>query len=80
MQNAERIQAEIQKVIGEDPTIRDANHIIVTVKKQSIWKGGKEIVLLNGSVHSESEKARAGTIARLHAAGREVVDSITVAS
>ncbi len=48
MQEAERIQTEIQKVIGDDPTIQDADRIIVTVEKQSFWKGGKEIVVSEG--------------------------------
>ena len=76
MQEAERVQTEIQKVIGDDPTIQDASRIIVTVEKKSFWKGGKEIVVLKGSVHSESDKAKADRIAQLHAAGREVQDSI----
>jgi len=80
MQNLEKVQTEIQKVIGEDPTIREPNRIIVTVEKRSIWKGGKEVVLLKGSVHSESDKAKADAIARKHGLGREVVDTITVLS
>jgi osmotically-inducible protein OsmY len=78
MQEADRIQTEIQKVIAEDPTIQDSSRIIVMVEKQSFWKGGKEIVLLKGSVRSESDKAKAERIAQLHAAGREVQDSIVV--
>ena len=78
MQEAERIQTEIQRVIGDDPTIRDANHIIVTVERKSIWKGGGEIVVLNGRVHSELDKAKVSRLAQMHAAGREVRDGITV--
>jgi hypothetical protein len=78
MQEAERVQTEIQKVIGDDPTIRDAQHIIVMVEKRSLFKGGREIVVLKGRVHSETDRVKAETIARLHAAGREVVDGITV--
>jgi hypothetical protein len=78
MQEAERVQTEIQKVIGDDPTIRDAQHIIVMVEKRSIFKGGKEIVVLKGRVHSEMDRNKAENLARLHGAGREVVDSITV--
>jgi hypothetical protein len=78
MQEAERVQTEIQKVIGDDPTIQDAGKIVVMVEKKSFWKGGKEVVLLTGRVRSESDKAKAGRIAQLHAAGREVQDSITV--
>ncbi len=78
MQEADRVQTEIQRVIGDDPTIHDSNRIIVMVEKKSFWKGGKEIVVLKGSVHSESDKTKAHKIAQLHAAGREVQDSITV--
>jgi hypothetical protein len=78
MQEAERIQTEIQKVIAEDPTIQDSSRIIVTVEKKSIWKGGREIVVLKGSVRSESDRTKAERIAQLHAAGREVQDSIVV--
>jgi hypothetical protein len=80
MQKAEMVQTEIQKVIGEDPTIKDAHRIIVSVEKQGILKGGKEIVVLKGRVHSEKDKTKACTIAQLHAAGRQVVDSLTVTS
>jgi len=78
MQEAERVQTEIQKVIGDDPTIRDAQHIIVMVEKRSIFKGGREVVVLKGRVHSEADRNKAENLARLHGAGREVVDSITV--
>jgi len=78
MQEAERVQSEIQKVLMEDPTITDANHIIVSVEKKSFWKGGKEIVVLKGSVHSEVDKAKIEKIVRLHAAGREIQDGLTV--
>ena len=78
MQEAERVQAEIQKVIGEDPTITDANRIIVTVEKKSIWQGGKEQVVLKGKVRSELDRAKVEKIAALHAAGRQIVDEITV--
>jgi len=80
MQNAEMVQTEIQKVIGEDPTIKDAHRIIVTVEKQSILKGGKEVVVLKGHVHSEKDKIKANELAHLHAAGRQVIDSIGLTS
>jgi hypothetical protein len=79
MQNAEMVQNEIQKVIAEDPTIKDAHRIIVTVEKQGIFKGGKEVVMLKGHVHSEQDKSKASQLAHLHAAGRQVVDSLAVA-
>jgi hypothetical protein len=78
MQEAERIQTEIQRVIEDDPTIKDARRILVTVEKRSLFKGGKEVVVLKGSVHSESDKVKADRIAHLHSAGREVQDSISV--
>jgi hypothetical protein len=78
MQEAERIQTEIQRVIEDDPTIQDARRILVTVEKRSLFKGGKEVVVLKGSVHLESDKVKADRIAHLHSAGREVQDSISV--
>lgn len=78
MQEAERVQTEIQRVIGDDPTIQDARRIIVMVERKSIWKGGGEVVVLKGSVHSDTDKAKAHKLAELHAAGREVQDSINV--
>ncbi len=78
MQEAERIQTEIQRVIGDDPTIQDSRRIIVMVERKSIWKGGGEVVVLKGSVHSDADKAKAHKLAELHAAGREVQDSINV--
>jgi len=78
MQDAERVQTEIQRVIGDDPTIQDSRRIIVMVERKSIWKGGREVVVLKGSVHSEIDKAKAHKLAELHAAGREIQDSISV--
>jgi osmotically-inducible protein OsmY len=76
MQEAERVQTEIQKVIEGDPTIQDARRILVSVEKQGLFKG--EVVVLKGRVRSESDKAKADRIAHLHSAGREVRDSISV--
>jgi hypothetical protein len=78
MQEAERIQTEIQKVIADDPTIQDSSRIIVMVEKRSFWKGGKETVVLTGSVRSESDKVKVERIAQQHAAGRQVQDSLVV--
>jgi hypothetical protein len=78
MATAEKVQGEIQNVIGEDPTIRDAHRIIVTVEKQSIFKGGKEVVVLKGHVHTEQDKSKARELAHLHAGGRAVVDSLSI--
>ncbi|MGA2976963.1 MAG: hypothetical protein ABSF77_16775 [Spirochaetia bacterium] len=78
MQEAERIQMEIQKVIADDPTIQEAKRVIVTVEKKSFWKGGKEMVVLKGSVHSDMDRTKIEKIATLHGAGRQVVDEINV--
>ena len=78
MPEAERVQTEIQRVIEDDPTIQDARRILVSVEKRSLFKGGKEVVVLKGTVRSESDKVKAERIAHLHAAGREVQDSISV--
>jgi hypothetical protein len=78
MQEGEKVQGEIQKVITTDPTIRDGDRIIVSVEKKSLWKGGGEFVLLKGKLHTAEDKDKVEKIARLHAAGREVVDQINV--
>jgi hypothetical protein len=76
--DAERVQTEIRKVIDADPTIREANRIIVSVEKKGILGLGKEVIVLKGSVHDASDRAKVEKIATLHAAGREVLDSIQV--
>jgi osmotically-inducible protein OsmY len=76
MMDAERVQTEIQRVINDDPTISEARHILVTIERKGLLR--KEIVVLKGRVHSDSERAKAEKIASLHAAGREVVDDIVV--
>jgi hypothetical protein len=78
MQDAERVLSEIRRVIEQDPTIHDVNRITVTVEKKSFLKGGGQIVVLSGSVHSDIDKTKVESIARLHAGGREVVDKIAV--
>jgi osmotically-inducible protein OsmY len=76
MLDAERVQTEIQRVINDDPTISEARHIIVSVERKGFFR--KEVVVLKGNVHSESDRQKAEKIAALHAAGREVVDDIAV--
>ena len=78
MSEAERVQTVIQRVIGDDPTIHDGSRIIVEVEKKSFWKGGREVVILKGRVHDETDRTKAHHVAELHAAGREIQDSITV--
>jgi hypothetical protein len=77
MREAEKVQLEIQKVISDDPTIADSQHIIVTVEKAGLFKG--EVVVLKGHVRSEIDKAKIASMAKLHAAGRAVRDAVTVA-
>jgi BON domain len=76
MREAEKVQSEIQKVIADDPTIADAQHVIVTVEKGGLFKG--EVIVLNGHVRSDSDKTKIASVAQLHAAGRAVRDSVTV--
>jgi len=78
MQGAEQVQMEIQKVLGDDPTIEDARRIIVTVEKKGFLRGRGERVVLKGSVRSDLERSKIEKIVSAHAAGREVVDEITV--
>jgi len=78
MLDANRVQTEIQKVLSDDPTIREANRIIVSVEKKGFWLKGREVVVLKGSVHSESDKQKAQKLASLHSGGRTVVDDIIV--
>jgi len=76
MVDAERVQTEIQRVINEDPTITEAKHILVTVERKGLLR--KEVVVLKGRVHSESERTKAEKIAVQHGGSREVVDDIVV--
>ncbi len=62
MMNAERVQSEIQRVIGDDPTIAEPTHIVVSVEKKGFWFMGKEVVVLRGSVHSETDRNKAEKI------------------
>ena len=78
MRDAEKVQTEILRVINDDPTIEGASHIIVSVEKKGVWPRAKEVVVLKGSVRSDSDRLKAEKIAALHGAGREVIDSITV--
>jgi osmotically-inducible protein OsmY len=79
VQTADKVQTEIQKIINDDPTSKEATHIVVTVEKKGFWFLGKEVVFLKGNVREESDKTKAGKIAMLHSGGREVVDDILIA-
>ena len=76
MRDAERVQSEILKVINEDPTIEGAGHIVVSVEKKGVWPRAKEVIVLKGNVRSNSDRLKAEKIAVMHAAGREVVNSL----
>jgi hypothetical protein len=76
--SAETVQSQIQRIINEDPTINEANHIVVSVEKKGVWPFGREVIVLKGNVRSDSDRSKAGKIATLHAAGREVMDEIRV--
>ncbi len=78
MRDADRVQDEILKVINDDPTIEGAAHIVVSVEKKGVWPRAKEVVVLKGSVRSNSDRAKAEKIATMHAAGREVVNDISI--
>ena len=75
---AERIQNEIQRVIGDDPTIQEANRILISVEKTGFMGLGKATVFLRGSVHSESDRKKAEKTASLHCGGLRVVDDIRI--
>ncbi len=78
MRDADRVQSEILRVINDDPTIEGAGHIVVSVEKKGVWPRAREVVVLKGSVRSASDSVKAEKVAIMHAAGREVVNSITV--
>ena len=76
--DAEKVLAEIRRVIDADPTIREPNRITVGIEKKGILGLGREVVVLKGSVHEDADRTKADRIAALHGGGREVVDSIQV--
>ncbi len=78
MRDADRVQDEILKIINDDPTIEGAGHIVVSVEKKGVWPRAKEVVVLKGNVRSASDRQKAEKIATMHAAGREVVNSINI--
>ncbi len=78
MMSADKVQTEIQRVIGDDPTIAEPTHIMVSVERRGFLAMGKEVVVLRGNVHSEADRSKAEKIAEMHCAGRQVVDEIRV--
>ncbi len=78
MRDANKVQDEILKVINDDPTIEGATHIFVSVEKKGVWPRAKEVVVLKGKVRSDSDRTKAEKAAALHAAGREIINSIDV--
>ena len=78
MRDADRVQAEILKVINDDPTIEGAGHIFVSIEKKGVWPRSKQVVVLKGNVRSDSDRLKAEKVAALHAAGWEIVNDINV--
>ena len=78
MRDSDRVQSEILKVINDDPTIEGAGHITVSVEKRGVWPRAKEVVVLKGNVRSDSDRIKAEKVAAMHAAGREVVNSLGI--
>ena len=76
--DAEKVLAEIRRVIDADPTIREPNHILVSIEKRGVLRLGREVIVLKGNVHEDTDRAKADRIAAAHGGGREVVDGIRV--
>jgi hypothetical protein len=76
MRETEHVLTEIQKVITEDPTIQDAQHVVVTVESAGLFKG--QVIVLKGHVRSDIDKAKVASLAHAHAGGMSVRDSVTV--
>ena len=75
---ADKVVSEIQKVVSEDPTIREANRLLVNVEKRGLFGLKGEVVALAGSVHSQSDKLKMEKIASLHSGGRKIDSQIQV--
>lgn len=78
MLNAIETASEIKRIINDDPTILDSDHILVSAEKKGVLFFKKEEIHLDGSVHHDTDKRKAEDIARHYSGGRELVNEIKV--
>lgn len=74
--NADHVRDEIYRFIQDDPTIRDASHVSVSVVKHGLL--GKKEIELRGRVDTEMDKAKIDEIVQINSRGLEVVDNLRV--
>jgi hypothetical protein len=74
--NAEHIRDEIYRFIQDDPTIRDASHVSVSVVKHGLL--GKRELEIRGRVETEIDRTKIEEIAQAHSHGIGVVDNLRV--
>ena len=78
MLNAIETANEIKRIIDDDPTILESEHIHVFADKKGFLFFKKEEIHLDGSVHHATDKRKAEDVARHYGGGRELISGITV--
>ena len=78
MLSASQTATEIQRIIDDDPTILESEHITVSAAKRGMLFFKKEEIHLDGSVHHKSDKQKAEEIAIHYAGKRELINGIKI--
>jgi hypothetical protein len=78
MLNAIQTADEIKRIINDDPTIQEPDHILVYAEKKGFLFFKKEEIHLDGTVHSETDRKKAEELARHYSGGRALVNKIEV--
>ena len=78
MLNATETASEIKRIINDDPTILESDHIHVFAEKKGFIFFRKEEIRLDGSVHHDTDKRKAEDVARHYSGGREFINGIRV--
>ena len=78
MLSAAQTASEIKRIINDDPTILESDHILVSAEKKGFLFFKREEIHLDGTVHHDTDKRKAEDVARHYAGSRELVSEIRV--
>lgn len=78
MLTSDQVVSEIARIIADDPTIRNADRITVSVARTGPLFRKKEEIRLGGTAQSEIDKKKAAEAAQRYSAGRAVINEIRV--
>ena len=77
---SQQVVSEILKIVADDPTISNPDHISVTVVRTGPLFHKREEIHLGGTAKTETDRRKVEEVAGHYSTGRTVVNEIRVAA